>query len=144
MKGTRLYKIVIVLLVAINLGMLLFMWLGKPPHPGGSSELAANIGLSGDAKTKVDALEKQHHADKHVLMEKDAELHKKMFALIGSGESPDSIQTILSSNKEEIERMTFDFFDEVAGYCTNEQKKVLNSFIQQRLVGFGPPPPPHN
>lgn len=148
MKGTRLYKIVIALLVVMNLAMLLFMWFGKPPHPprpGETPELSIKIGLTGEAKAKVDALEKQHHADKHILLEKDAELHKKMFALVGSGEPSDSIQAILSANKAEIERMTFEFFDQVATYCNDLQKKKLQSFIQQRLVHIGPPPPPpHN
>ena len=145
MKSTRFYKLIIALLVVINIGTLLFMWFGKPPHPprpGDEPRLANDIGLTGEDKTTVDKLEIQHHIDKSALMRRDSELHKEMFDLVGSGEEPDSIQALLHTNKEEIERMTFDFFDEVAKHCDAKQLKILKEFIQRRVRHMGPPGPP--
>jgi hypothetical protein len=144
MKGTRFYKIIIALLVVINLGTILFMWLGNPAHPprpGEGPKLSEMIGLTGDAKLKVDELEKEHHKDKQLLMKLDSELHKEMFALVGSDENPIEVQTRLNANKEEVERMTYDFFNDVAAQCNQEQKKTLHEFIEDRLVRRGPRPP---
>jgi hypothetical protein len=145
MKGTRFYKIIIALLVVVNLSMLIFMWLGRPPHPprpGDAPQLANEIGLTDENKSKVDELEKQHHIDKHSLMREDTRLHKEMFSLVGTNKDVDSVQKLLNTNKEEIERMTFDFFNNVADYCNNEQKKILREHIENRLMRMGPPPPP--
>ena len=109
MKSTRFYKIIIALLVVINLSILLFMWLGRPPHPprpGDAPQLANEIGLTGENKGKVDKLEKQHHIDKRELMQEDTRLHKEMFSLVGMEEDVDSVQQLLNANKEEIEPKT--------------------------------------
>lgn len=148
MKGEKFYKWIIGLLVVINLGTLAFMWFGRPPHPpppphpGEEPRLATEIGLTGESKKKVDALEKQHHLDKHQLMEKDSELHKKLFSKIGSGEDVSEIESELNKNKEEIEKMTFEFFDDVAAYCNKNQLKELVDHVKHRLTEMGPMPPP--
>lgn len=110
-----------------------------PPHPGDRPRLAAEIGLTGSNKRKVDVLEMAHHKEKHVLMKKDREFHQAYFECIGTNRNSDSILTMLQENKNEIERMTFAFFDEVAGYCDESQKANLREFILTRLVEMGPP-----
>jgi len=147
MKGTRFYKSIIALLVIINIGLIVFMWIGRPPHPPHPGEgplLSEKIGLSGDSKTKVDALEKQHHIDKKKLMQLDYELHQQVFKLVGLDEDPSGIQSQLNANKEEIERMTFDFFNDVASLCTPKQIEELHNFIEHRLMRMGPPPGPNH
>jgi hypothetical protein len=144
MKGTKFYKWIIVVLVVINLATLAFMWFGRPPHPphpGDEPRLASEIGLTGDDKKKVDTLEKQHHIDKQELMKKDSELHKELFSKIGSGDDVSAIQEKLNSNKEEIEEMTFNFFDEIAGFCNDTQLNALKDHVDHRLMQLGPPPP---
>ncbi len=144
MKGTRFYKIVIALLILINVATLLFIWLRKPPHPprpGDEPQLANEIGLTGDDKKVVDQLEIEHHTEKRKMMKRDTELHTEMFNLVGSEDNADSIQTLLNENKAAIEKMTFDFFDEVANYCNDEQLEALKQMIQERLVKMHRPPP---
>ena len=144
MRGTKFYKWIIVLLVVINIATLAFLWLGRPPHPphpGDEPQLANEIGLTGKDKKKVDELEKQHHIDKRKLMKQDQELHMEIYDKIGSGEDIEELQGILDSNKAEIERMTFDFFDEVASFCNQEQLVFLKEHVSHRLIQMGPPPP---
>ena len=147
MKGTRFYKLIIAVLIIINLGTLAFIAFGKPPHPPKPGEgplLSETIGLTGDSKTKVDALEKIHHQDKHILMQKDRDLHEQLFSKVGSGESPEEIYAELNNNKSEIERMTFEFFNDVSAYCSKEQLIALKKFINEAMVNMGHrPPPPH-
>lgn len=145
MKGEKFYKIVIVLLVVINISSLAFMWFGRPPHPPpppGEKHLSEMIGLTGDAATKVDAIEEEHHKAKHELVDKDMELHKKMYELIGSDEDSKTVLSEINANKEEIEKMTFDFFDEVAEHCNADQKEKLREFVHTAFDQLRPPPPP--
>ena len=147
MKGTRLYKLVIVLLLLINTSLLVFMWMSRPPHPphpGDRPNLANELGITGEDKKKVDILEKEHHKDKKALMRKSAELHEALFDLVGSDQSPDSLYKAIDENQAEIERMTFEFFDEVGGYCNDEQLEELRRVIDHALmrIGHKPPPPP--
>ncbi len=147
MNSTRFYKVTIALLVVINLTTLAYLWFTRPPmppHPGEHPELTNDLGISGDAKRKVDALEVRHHKEKRALLDKDHALHETYFSMIGSGESTDSILAEIQANNKNIEEMTFDFFDQVAGYCTEEQKARLKEIISRRLPRMGPPPPPRH
>jgi hypothetical protein len=143
MKGTRFYKLIIVALVLLNIGTLAYFQLTKPPHPPkpGKGELAIQLELKGNSKTKVDALEKQHHKDKRELSQRDHALHKKLFNCIGTDKPTNDLLDQINKNKEEIESMTFIFFDEVAEHCNAKQKKKLIKFVQQRLNRIRPGPP---
>lgn len=138
----------IVLLVLINLTTLAFVWWnrppGPPPHPGENPMLAIELGLSGEAKTRVDKLEMAHHKEKQALLKKDRTWHKEYFALVGTGNSPDSLLNLIQSNKREIEAITFAFFDKVAEECNDAQKAKLRTFINDKLhqISGGPPKPP--
>lgn len=137
----------IVLLVLINLTTLGSIWWhrppGPPPHPGEHPQLAADIGLSGEAKKRVDKLEMDHHKEKQALMRKDREWHKEYFALVGTSNSPDSLLNLIQANKREIETITFEFFEQVAEECNEEQKEALRLFISEKLHEIsGPPRPP--
>ena len=100
--------------------------------------------MKGESKSKVDALEVDHHKNKKILVHKDHSLHEKLFNLIGTGKPTDELLSKIDKNKEEIELMTFTFFDDVAKYCDKSQKKELINFVQKRLNNLrpGPPPPP--
>ena len=147
MKGPRFYKLIIAVLMIINIGTLAFIAFGKPPHsskPGEGPLLSETIGLTGENKTKVDGLEKIHHQDKQMLMKKDRELHEQLFSKVGSEDSPEEIYKQMNANKSEIERMTFDFFDDVSAYCSNEQLIELKKFINSAIVNMGHRPPPRH
>ena len=144
MKGTRFYKLIIIALVALNIGTLAYFQLSKPPHPPKLGEiiLSSKLELKDDAKSKVDALEKQHHKDKKVLIHRDHDLHRKLFNRLGSGQPTHDLLNQINKNKEEIESMTFIFFDDVTEYCNEKQKKKLIQFVQKRLNKIRPGPPP--
>lgn len=143
MNASRFYKITIAILVVINFSTLAFLWWSRPPmhppHPGDRPQLSNEIGLTGSNKSKVDALEKEHHRLKHKLVQKDRDFHKAYFECIGTQQNSDSILVLLQENKLELEKMTYDFFAEVASYCDEEQRASLREFIFTRLVEMGPP-----
>jgi len=144
MKGTQFYKIVIVLLIIINAGTIAFMWFGRPPHPPqpGEHPIAEKLELTGEALRKVNALEADHHKTKRALMELEHVLHTKLFNAVGRDTSIDELYENISKNRAEIEKMTFNFFDEISHYCTEAQKVELRKFVQRRLNRLRPGPPP--
>lgn len=150
MKGIRFYKLVIAVLIIVNIVTLSFMWFRRPPHPprhGEQPKLSIEIGLTGDAKQKVDLLEKTHHTEKRKLIHADRELHQQIFDAVGNANPPIELQQKLDSNKSVMERMTFDFFNEVSKQCDANQKVKLKTFIDGALLKIsgapqrpGPPP----
>lgn len=146
MNSAKFYKTLIVILVLINLGTLSYLWWfnAPPPPPGHGPPLSEKLGLEGKNKTIVDGLEKQHHEEKGKLVRKDQSLHEDYFALIGTGKNSEELLNEIQANSFEIEQMTYQFFDTVAHYCTTEQQNQLRTFIFDRLVKLGPPPPPRH
>jgi hypothetical protein len=146
MKKDRFYKIAVVVLVLINIACLSFLWFNRPPHPPkpGAHEISSMLGLTGDNKSKVDKIEKDHHREKRKLVDRDIKLHNELYGIIGTDENADSLLNVIDQNKKEIEKMTFDYFDEVASYCNDEQKAELRRFVhhafEQLIPGKGPRP----
>lgn len=131
MERKKLYKLIIATLVIVNVGLVAFVFLAKPPHPGPlhDKNLARELGIEGEKALMIEKLEKKHHKEKHALMKKDRELHETLFSKIGTDEDVTLIQTKIKENYAEIEKITFDFFDEVASYCTGEQREQLKETI---------------
>lgn len=148
MKSPKFYKTIIVALVILNISTLAFIWLRKPPHPPKPGEvlLTETLKITGDSKATIDVLEKDHHKTKKNLVNKDLNLHEELYATVGSGNSGDSLLNAIAINKEEIEMMTFKFFDEVASHCDDDQKLELDKMIREFLDHLrpGPPRPPRD
>ena len=144
MRSLKFYKLVIVVLVVLNISTLAYYTLTKPPHPPkpGDHQISLRLELDGEAKSKVDVLEKQHHKQKRALMHKDNRLHKKLFQLIGTDKSPDEILGQIANNRNRMELMTYEFFNEIAEHCNEKQKKELLQFVDMRLNKMRPGPPP--
>lgn len=121
------------------------MWINKPPHPPHPDQrpsLSESLKLKGEAKTTVDKLEKQHHHDKKKLMHQDKTLHIHLFELVGTDQEGIEILEKLNANKVEIEKMTFDFFNEVSIHCNDSQKKELVKFIDRAIMRIHSPQRP--
>lgn len=132
MKRTKLYKLIIGILVIINAGMLIFFLSGRPPHrPPHPGQLSEQLGLEGEKKTLIMKLEKEHHADKQALMNRDRELHEELFSKIGTDGDVSDIQAEIEVNHAEIEKTTYDFFNNVSKHCTSEQKAELKKTVHR-------------
>ena len=130
MKKAKFYKIVSIVLILINLGVVAFFWFSRPPGPPKAGDLAKRLEIT----TNIDeltALEADHHKRKRKLMDKDRTLHESLFSKIGSGEDVTHIQSAITDNYIEISTMTYNFFDSVAVYCTPEQLKELQSTVDR-------------
>jgi hypothetical protein len=146
MKSLKFYKILSVTLLILNIVTLTIFFLHKPPGPPkpGEARLAKEIGLTGSKKKTVDALEIQHHKDKKALIRKNFKLQKQLYSSIGNDEKSEVILAQIHENRSETDRMTFEFFNEIASYCNKAQRKKLDAMIDKglrRITGSPGPPP---
>lgn len=144
MKKERFYKIAVIVLVIVNIASLTFMWFSRPPHPPHPMEqkISERLGLKGKAVKTVNRLEVQHHREKQKLVAIDVELHEQLYKVIGSEKDSDSLLNAIHQNKAEIEQMTFDYFDQIAALCNEDQKENLRSFVHGAFQQLRPPHPP--
>ena len=147
MKTTKFYKLVIVVLILVNLTTLFFLWKGprRPKHPD-RNELVEMLDLSGNAKTKILALQDDHFKKKDALIKRSRNLHESLFKSFND-ESKDStdIKRLIDEiveNQRETEQMTFDYFKVVNSLCTPDQQKKLQDLIHNVLRQAGGPPHP--
>lgn len=143
MNSLKFYKILSILLVILNLATLAFFYFNKPPGPPkpGEAHLADEIGLVGEAKKKSDALEIQHHKEKRQLIQQNFELQKQLYRKLSDDSSAREILLKIHQNRAQTDRMTFEFFSEVARLCNEEQKMNLKKVINQGLSKITGHPP---
>lgn len=131
MARTKLYKIIITVLILINIGTLAFFMTGGPPHHRPQAgDLAEILGIEGEKKDAIFKLEKEHHAKKRMLIDKDRKLHQELFSKIGTGYDVNPIHEKIEANFTEMEKMTFTFFHTISAFCTAEQKTELKNVIE--------------
>lgn len=151
MKSTRFYKIVIGVLVIINVTTLVFLWLtfnrpmGPPPHPG-RLDLVEKLGIEGENRTKIIALQDRHFKTKDALIRRGRNLHERLYRFFNNSkkDSTDISQLIdqIVENQRKTEQMTFDHFKAISELCTPEQRKLLDEIIHKVLSKRGPGGPP--
>lgn len=114
-----------------------FFWFGgppPPPRPGDKPHLAEKFGIEGENKSRVNQLEREHHKEKRTLIQKDRELHVKLYENLGRNDSIANVYLDkINHNKMEIEQMTYAFFDTISTYCNDTQKAALRQFCQEGL-----------
>ncbi|MDB2657214.1 hypothetical protein N9Y60_04080 [Crocinitomicaceae bacterium] len=146
MKSIKFYKILSITLLILNLVTLSIFFISGPPGPPrpGEAHLAEEIGLTGTTKKKVDALEIKHHKDKRALMRHNFQLQKKLYNALTDEETSSAILEQIHANRSETDRMTFEFFSEVATQCNQKQRKKLDEIIDHglRRITNHPGPPP--
>lgn len=135
MKSLKFYKILSITLVILNLATLAFIYFGRPPGPPppGEARLADEIGLTGENKKTSDALEIEHHKDKKELADENFQLQKKLYGSINGQGNSQGILIKIHANRSETDRMTFEFFSEVAKLCNDSQRKKLDAMIDRSL-----------
>lgn len=141
MARTKLYKLIIAVLVIINAGMLIFFLSRRPPHmPPKPGDLVERLGIEGSNRELINKLAKEHHAEKRKLMDNGRELHDELFSKIGTDQDVSNIQERIEANFAETERMTFEFFSEISKLCTPEQVVELKKTIHHAFRQMRKPP----
>ena len=152
MKNVRLYQILVILLVILNLATLAFMWFNRPGRErpvgqqGPASFLIRELNLSGSQQKEYMSLRREHREMLKKLSERDQGLHKRFFDLFLL-DSPDTINMealadSIAANRKKMEVITYDHFYRVSKMLDPEQQKKFTIIFQDVLKMVLPPPPP--
>lgn len=135
MEQARFYRAVIIILLLINAGILAYLFLSRPsmtPHPpqGPPREaLAEDLKFSAEQRAAFDKLKHAHHDSMIVLDRAGRDLHRRLFAGLSSGASPDSLANAIARNHREKEMLTWRHFRDVRALCTPAQQRIFDDII---------------
>ena len=152
MKNARLYKIIILLLVIMNIATLAFMWFNRPGRERqGDKQQTANylireLGLNQAQQDQYQKLRQEHRAKLNVLNERDRVLHKRFFDLLlletADSISMEAMANAISANRKEMEILTYEHFEMITKILNPDQKKKFDKIFQDVIQMVLPPPPP--
>jgi len=148
MNKVKFLYIVIVLLAFTNVGLMLNMYLHKPPHPnhhgGPKKVIVEKLGFDQKQSDAYDVIIKKHRTridsiEKKIRTNKDA-----LFTLLKSDDSNkrDSIITNLGGLQMEIESAHYSHFEKLKAICTPEQMDEFEELTKELGRLFAPPHPP--
>jgi len=152
MKNARLYKIIIILLIAMNVFTLVFMWFNRSGRERSgerqgeaASFLVKELGLSGSQQKEYAQMRQEHRELLNKLSEQDRVLHTHFFDLLRK-EVPDTatvhlFANLIASNRKQMEIVTYDHFARISKMLTPDQQKKFNLVLQDVLLMVLPPPP---
>ncbi len=147
---STLFFIIIVLLVALNIGLITFMWYSQrpgngPDSPATSDVLAKELNFDKTQETQYRQLQHQLHDSLNTVRENERHIHDRFFEMMHAA-SPDSAlvaSTIDSMGhiRAQIEYFTFAHFRQVRALCNTEQKEKFDRIIAETMRRMGPSPP---
>jgi hypothetical protein len=138
----KLLTWLVLVLVVINIGSMIFIWMGKPKHqnpPHGSPKEFLSRELKFDEKQQVqyDKLVDEHRNQANDTRKKIKEEKEKMYGLLKNASLTDSlkksaVERVAEATKE-LDLITLNHFEKVRNICTPEQKTKLDQIMMQML-----------
>jgi len=157
MNRSKLWIIIVVLLLLLNTGVLAMLWFKKPPHDqhptGGAKDfLIHELNLTTDQQQKFDELRQDHQRQTKEIMEGMKDLKDALVDKISSAETDSSGINNLTKQIAEKERQrdltTVFHFRSFRAILNSEQQKRFDKILKEvlRMIGCqqkptqGPPP----
>ncbi len=145
MSKVKFLYIIIVLLVATNVGVLINMYMHKPPHPmhtgGPRKVIIEKLGFDKKQADAYEAIINEHRSsirdiEHNIRTNKDA-----LFTLLKTDDNvkKDSIITNLGSLQMEIENAHYEHFSAIKSICNDDQIDEFNKLTNELGRLFAPP-----
>ena len=156
MEKSKFLTLIIVFLLVLNLGTLIFLFIGRgpggpnrPPHDkeGPAQFIIDELAFDEKQQASFDDLKKEHQTQMRNLQDSIKKQRELWPELIISGDNAkaDSISTLIGKHQKQIEIYTYQHFVKVYGLCNEDQKKKFKNIIGDILIMMGPkkggPPP---
>lgn len=145
MNKIKFLYIIIIVLVATNIGVLFNMYLHRPPHPvreGGPKKIIVEkLGFDKKQEAEYEIIIKQHKSSVKALENKIRKNKDALFALLKTDDTTkkDSLITNLGTFQMEIESAHFKHFEAIKGICTTDQLDKFNELTNELGRLFAPP-----
>ncbi len=144
-----LLTILVLVLVALNIGLVTFMWYTQRPNngPGGpetANFLMRELRLSKEQEGKYHDLQKQFNDSLEPIRERERQIHDRFFGMMHAV-NPDSVLVTATIDtmghiRAEIEYLTFAHFRQVRALCNAEQQQKFDNIISDAMRRMGPRP----
>lgn len=156
MEKTKLLTLIVIVLLVVNagtLGYLIFNSIKQnEPNPnqkgGPAAFIIKKLKLTEQQQVAFEELKFEHRSGMMRKQDSIRTLHQEMFNYLKSDVpnvvAADSVATIISLRKKELDMFTFHHFRQLREICSPEQKQLFDTFIneiQQAITS--PPQPPH-
>lgn len=151
MEKTKLLTLLVVCLVALNLGILAYLFFGseKPPRPGrvmrpSPKEIVINkLNFDDKQLEKYEELIKGHRAKITAAEERNMQLKNSLYQyLLSDAENKmaaDSIIQLLGENQQLIEKVHFNHFKDIKKICNPYQLESFEELANELSEIFSPP-----
>ena len=144
-----LLTILVLVLVALNIGLVTFMWYTQRPERGPGGPDTANFlmrELNFDKAQEKKYLELQQHFNDSLepIREEERNIHDRFFEMMHA-DVQDSTAVALAIDtmghiRSQIEYLTYAHFRQVRALCNTEQQKKFEHVISETMRRMGPPP----
>jgi len=147
MNKVKFLYIVIVLLAFTNIGLILNMYLHKPPHPGNiegpKKIIVEKLGFNQKQSDAYDLIIKQHRTSIESIESKIRKNKDALFTVLMSEDSDkkDSIITNLGGLQMEIEAAHYKHFEAIKSICKKDQMQQFDELTNELGGLFAPGPP---
>lgn len=157
MEKNKFFKVIIVFLLILNLGTLIFLFLGRGGggnhhrdgghHEGPGQFIVRELNFDKQQENKFEDLKKEHQEIMHGLMD-SMKIQRDLLPEViidGNDAKADSVATKISGYQKQIEMATYQHFVKVYQICNEDQKKRFKNIIDDILMMMGPKKggPPH-
>lgn len=140
----KLLTWLVLLLVVVNIGSMIFIWMGKPKHENplqGSPKEFLSRELKFDEKQQVqfEKLVVAHRDQANDARKKIKDEKEKMYGLLKSSDLTESLKKSavadVAEATKELDLITLNHFEKVRNICTPQQKSKLDEIMMQ-MVGM--------
>jgi hypothetical protein len=148
MSKVRILTITTIGLLLLNIAMVVFFFLGRPPRPdfeGPKTEIIEKLAFD---NTQIEAYEKLINSHKSNIVELDEKmkvLKQELYLLLGTDASDlernEGIQKIIELQKE-VELIHYNHFSDIKKLCKGEQIEKFNELSKELAQLFAPKGPP--
>lgn len=152
MEKTKFLTLIIIVLLVVNAGTLAYLVYSnvkqnepKPNQKGGPAAfIIKKLKLTEQQQTVFEELRFEHRSGMVRKQDSIRTLHQEMFNYLKS-EVPnvvaaDSVATVISLRKKELDMFTFHHFRQLREICSPEQKQLFDTFINEIQQAITSPP----
>lgn len=147
----KLLTWLVLVLVVVNIGSMIFIWMGKPKHDkniqGSPKEfLSRELKFDEKQQDQYEKLVVEHRDQANDIRRKIKEEKEKMYGLLKNSVLTESLKKSavdkVAKSTKELDLITLNHFEKVRNICTPEQKKRLDQIMMQMLGMMSGPQQP--
>jgi protein CpxP len=140
MNKIQFLTISVVLLFALNVGMLVYLFnlrqLQKQLRgQGADTFIIEQLRLDTEQQQSFARLRRQHQEAVHMARQEVRHLHDVYFSMLKRDEPDkagvDSVASLIAAQRKVIEKATFDHFQQLRSICRDDQKKLFDATIDE-------------